>query len=92
MGRTKPRTVSELMDVANQFADREEVYHNKRTQSPEDDKPHRYNNQRRRSHNYENYNSHSQVAAGNKGNNSEGEEHQSSGYHNRDDSGSHKQF
>jgi hypothetical protein len=64
MGRTKPRTVSELIDVANQFADREEAYHNKRTRSPEDDKPHRYNNQRHRSRNYDNYNSHSQVAVG----------------------------
>jgi hypothetical protein len=36
MGRTKPRTVSELMGVANRFADGEEVYHNKRARSPED--------------------------------------------------------
>jgi hypothetical protein len=31
MGRTKPRIVSELMDVANKFADGEDAYHNKRT-------------------------------------------------------------
>jgi hypothetical protein len=92
MGRTKPRTVSELMDVANKFADREDAYHNKRTRSPEDSRSHRYNKQRRRSRNYENYNSHSQVAVGYKGNNSEGEECQNSGYRNRDDSGSHRQF
>jgi hypothetical protein len=31
MGRTKPKTVSELMDVANKFIDGEDAYHNKRT-------------------------------------------------------------
>jgi hypothetical protein len=92
MGRTKPKTVSELMDVANKFANGEDAYYNKRTRSPEDDRSHRYNNQRCRSHNYENYNSHNQVAAGYKGNNNEGEEHRSNRYHNRDDSGSHRQF
>jgi hypothetical protein len=45
MDMTKPRTVSELMDVANKFVDGEDAYHNKRTRSPEDDRPHRYNNQ-----------------------------------------------
>jgi hypothetical protein len=35
MGRTKPKTVSELMDVANKFADGEDAYQNKRTRSPE---------------------------------------------------------
>jgi hypothetical protein len=30
IGRTKPRTVSELMEVANRFADGEDVYNNKR--------------------------------------------------------------
>jgi hypothetical protein len=39
MGRTKPKTVSELMDVANKFADGEDAYHNKRTRSPEGDNP-----------------------------------------------------
>jgi hypothetical protein len=31
MDRTKPRTISELMDVANKFVDGEDAYHNKRT-------------------------------------------------------------
>jgi hypothetical protein len=31
MGRIKPKTVSELMDVANRFADGEEACNNKRT-------------------------------------------------------------
>jgi hypothetical protein len=35
VGRTKPRTVSELMEVANRFADREDAYNNKRGHSPE---------------------------------------------------------
>jgi hypothetical protein len=39
MGRTKQRTISELMDIANKFADGEDPYHNKRARSPEDDRP-----------------------------------------------------
>jgi hypothetical protein len=35
LGRTKPKTVSELMEVANRFADREDAYNNKRGRSPE---------------------------------------------------------
>jgi hypothetical protein len=31
MDRTKLRTISELMDIANKFVDREDTYHNKRT-------------------------------------------------------------
>jgi hypothetical protein len=37
VGRIKPRTVSELMEVANRFADGEEAYNNKRGRSPEVD-------------------------------------------------------
>jgi hypothetical protein len=48
-----------IEDVTNKFADREDAYYNKRTRSPEDDRSHRYNNQRRRSHNYDNYGSQS---------------------------------
>jgi hypothetical protein len=35
IGRTRPRTVSELMEVANRFADGEDAYNNKRGRSPE---------------------------------------------------------
>jgi hypothetical protein len=35
LGRTKPRTVSELMEVANRFVDGEDAYNNKRGRSPE---------------------------------------------------------
>jgi hypothetical protein len=38
LGRTKPRTVSELMEVANKFADGEDAYNNKRARSPEVDR------------------------------------------------------
>jgi hypothetical protein len=38
IGRIKPRTVSELMEIANRFADREDAYNNKRGRSPEVDK------------------------------------------------------
>jgi hypothetical protein len=94
MGRIKPKTVAELMDVANRFADGEDAYQNKRTRSPEDDRSNRYNNQRRQSRNYDNYGSHSQVAAGYKENNYQSDDCQNSGYHNdnRDDSGSNRQF
>jgi hypothetical protein len=61
IGRTRPRTVSELMEVANRFADGEDAYNNKRGRSPEVDRASR---QRQR---YRNRNSHArqnQVATG----------------------------
>jgi hypothetical protein len=73
MGRINPKTVAGLMDLANRFTDGEDAYDNKRTRSPEDDRSHRYSNQRRRSRNYDNDSSHSQVAAGYKENNNQGE-------------------
>jgi hypothetical protein len=51
LGRTKPRTMSELMEVANRFADGEDAYNNKRARSPEVDRASR---QRRRSCNEDN--------------------------------------
>jgi hypothetical protein len=39
MGRIKLKKVSKLMDLANKFADGKDAYHNKRTCSPEDDRP-----------------------------------------------------
>jgi hypothetical protein len=64
MGRIKPKTVSDLMDIANRFADGEDTCNKKQTRSPEDDRGNRYGGQRRRSRNYDNHGSHSQVAAG----------------------------
>jgi hypothetical protein len=82
MGRIKPKTVSDLMDVANRFADREDACNNKCTRSPEDDRGTRYGGQRRRSRNYDNYGSHSQVATGYKDNSCQGNDRKSLGYRN----------
>jgi hypothetical protein len=79
MGRIKPKTVAELMDVANRFADGEDAYQNKRTRSPKDDRSNRYNNHQRRSHNYDNYGSHNQVAAGYKEKNYQNNDVETSG-------------
>jgi hypothetical protein len=38
LGRTKPKTVSELMEVTNRFADGEDAYNNKRGRLPEVDR------------------------------------------------------
>jgi hypothetical protein len=93
MGRIKPKKVSELVDISNNFAYGEDTYHNKRTHSPEDDRSHRYNNQRRRPQNFENYGSHNQVAAGYRdSNDNQDDEHRRGAYRNdnRDDSGPSK--
>jgi hypothetical protein len=94
MGRLKPKIVSDLMDIANRFADGEDACNNKRTRSPEDDRGNRYGGQRRRSRNYDNYGSHSQVATGYKDNSNQGNDHQSSGYrsYRKEDYGSSKKF
>jgi hypothetical protein len=80
MGRIKPKTLSDLMDIANRFADGEDACNNKRTRSLEDDRGNRYGGQRRRSRNYDNYGSHSQVAAEYKDNSYQGNDRKSSGY------------
>jgi hypothetical protein len=94
MGRIKPKTVSDLMDIANRFADGEDACNNKRTRSPEDDRRNRYNGQRKRSRNYDNYGSHSQVAAGYKDNNYQGDDRRNLGYcsYGSDNYGSSKRF
>jgi hypothetical protein len=94
MGRIKTKTVSELMDVANRFADGEDVRNNKRTRSPKDDRGNRYDIQRRRSRNFDNYGSHSQVVAGYKDNNYQGDDRRNSGYrsYDREDSSNNKRF
>jgi hypothetical protein len=48
LGRTKPKTVSELIEIASRFADGEDAYNNKRARSLEGDEASR---QRHRSHN-----------------------------------------
>jgi hypothetical protein len=61
IGRTKPRLVSELMEVANRFADGENAYNNKRGRSPEVDRASR---QRRRYRNGDSHARRNQIAAG----------------------------
>jgi hypothetical protein len=94
MGRIKPRTVLDLMDIGNRFADGEDACNNKRMRSPKDDRENRYSSQRRRSRNYDYYGSHSQVAAGYKDNTYQGDDHRNSGYHNygREHSSNSKRF
>jgi hypothetical protein len=94
MGRIKPKTVSNLMDIANRFADGEDACNNKRTRSPKDDRGNRYSGQRQRSHNYDNNGSYSQVAAGYKDNNYQGDDRRNSGYrsYGREDFSNSKRF
>jgi hypothetical protein len=61
VGRTRLRTVSELMEVANRFADGEDAYNNKRGRSPEVDRASR---QRRRYRNGDSHARRNQIAAG----------------------------
>jgi hypothetical protein len=61
IGRIKLRIVSELMEIANRFADGEDAYNNKRGHSPEVDKSSR---QRRRYRNGDNHGRRNQIAAG----------------------------
>jgi hypothetical protein len=61
LGRTRPRIVLELMEIANKFADGEDAYNNKRARSPEVDRVIR---QRRRSGNEDTHTRRNQVATG----------------------------
>jgi hypothetical protein len=60
LGRTRPMTVSELMEIASKFVDGEDAYNNKRARSPEVDRASR---QRRRSRNEDSRTRRNQVAA-----------------------------
>jgi hypothetical protein len=61
IGRTKPRTVSELMEVAIRFVDGEDAYNNKRGRSPE---VNRASRQKRRYRNGDSHARQNQIAAG----------------------------
>jgi hypothetical protein len=61
LGRTRPKTVSELMEIANKFTDGEDAYNNKMAHSPEVDRASR---QRRRSRNEDSRTRRNQIAAG----------------------------
>jgi hypothetical protein len=71
IGRIKPVTVSELMEIAKRFANGEDAYNNKRGRSPEVDKSSR---QRRRYRNGDNHGRRNQIAAGYDERNEEGYE------------------
>jgi hypothetical protein len=61
LGRTRPKMVSEVIEMASRFADGEDTYNNKRARSPEVDRASR---QRRRSRNEDGYVRCNQVAVG----------------------------
>jgi hypothetical protein len=86
IGRIKPRTVSELMEIANRFADGEDAYNNKRGRSPEVDKSSR---QRRRYRNSDNHGRQNQIAAGYDERNEEG--NKNGEFQPRDNRGKEKQ-
>jgi hypothetical protein len=86
IGRIKPRTVSELMEIANRFADGEDAYNNKRGRSPEVDKSSR---QRRRYCNGDNHGRRNQIAVGYDKRNEEG--HKNGEFQLRDNRGKEKQ-
>jgi hypothetical protein len=71
VGRTRPMTVSELMEVANRFADGEDAYNNKRGRSPEVD---RVSRQRRRYRNGDSHARRNQIATGHERRDEEGYE------------------
>jgi hypothetical protein len=82
LGRTKPKTVSELMDIANKFAHGEDAYHSKRARSPKYDESSRQSNKRRRSHNEDGHTRRNQVAAGYEKRDEEGDKNEE--YHKKD--------
>jgi hypothetical protein len=69
LGRTWPKTVLELMEIANKLVDGEDAYNNKRARSPEVDRASR---QRRRSRNKDSRTRCNQIAAGYKRRNEKG--------------------
>ena len=76
LGRSNPRTIAELMDIENCWADGEDAVQNKRHRSPEEDLNRNNNQNRRRFRHFTDYDGPSQVAAGFRGN---------SGVNHRDD-------
>jgi hypothetical protein len=86
LGRTKPRAVLDLMEIANRFTDREDSYHSKRESSPEYDRSSRQHNQRRRSGNEDGRTMRNQVATGYKRRDGEGDEQENDEYHKKDNS------
>jgi hypothetical protein len=80
LGRIKPKTVSEQMEVANRFADGGDAYHSKRACSPKHDKSSRQHNQRRISRNEDGRTPRNQITAGCKRRDGEGDERENDEY------------
>ena len=68
VGRSNPRTIADLMDIANRWTDGEDDVHNKRQRSPEEDRNRSNYQNRRRFRQNTDYDGPSQVAAGFRGN------------------------
>jgi hypothetical protein len=71
LGRSRPKTVSKLIEIASKFTDGEDAYNNKTARSPEVDRASR---QRCRSRNEDSRTRRNQVAAGYKRRDKEGDE------------------
>jgi uncharacterized protein YPO0396 len=87
IGRTRPRTVSELMEVANRFANGEDAYNNKIGHSPEVDRASR---QRQRYRNGDNHARKNQVTVGYERRDEEGYENEESQARGKHDAGKRK--
>jgi hypothetical protein len=90
LGRIKPKTVSEQMEVANRFADGGDAYHSKRACSPKHDKSSRQHNQRRISRNEDGRTPRNQITAGCKRRDGEGDERENNKYREKDNSRWHR--
>ncbi|KAK1621235.1 hypothetical protein QYE76_026752 [Lolium multiflorum] len=68
LGRTNPKTISALMEIANKWADGEDAIYNKRHRSPEEDRGRNYQNRRRFSRQFYNNDAPGHISAGFRGN------------------------
>jgi hypothetical protein len=95
LGRVRLKTISELMDLANKWANGEDAVSNKRARSPEEERYRRNNDSKRRgSRNYEDYDKPNQVAAGFTSRDDRKDEYRSGGYRssNREEPSSSRQI
>ncbi|KAK1616487.1 hypothetical protein QYE76_022004 [Lolium multiflorum] len=68
LGRTNPKTISALMEIANKWADGEDAIYNKRHRSPEEDRGRNFQNRRRFSRQFYNNDAPGHISAGFRGN------------------------
>jgi hypothetical protein len=64
LGRTNPKTIAALMEIANRWADGEDVVHNKWHRSPKDERNRNFQNRRRFSRQFSDYDAPVQISAG----------------------------